>query len=128
MFWHRRKSDDFGSEIQSHLELEIDHLKQQGLSEEDARTAARRRFGNVTRATEQFYESGRWQWADTLWRNIRFGLRMIGRSPGSSVVAILVLALGIGATTAIFTLLNAVLLRSLPVQQPDQLVLFGNGN
>ena len=128
MFWRKRKSDDFGSEIQSHLELEVEHLKQQGLSEEDACIAARRRFGNVTRAEEQFYESHRWQWADTLWRNIRFGLRMIARSPGSSVVAILVLAIGIGATTAIFTLLNAVLLRSLPVQQPDQLVLFGDGN
>ncbi len=128
MFWRKRKSDDFGSEIQSHLELETDHLKQQGLSEEEARSAARRRFGNVTRVSEQFYESQRWAWADTLWRNIRFGLRMLARSPGSSVVAILVLALGIGATTAIFTLLNAVLLRSLPVQQPEQLVLFGNGN
>jgi len=128
MFWCKRESDDFGSEIQSHLELEIEHLKQQGLSEEDARTAARRRFGNVTRAEEQFYESGRWQWADTLWRNIRFGLRMLARSPASSLVAILVLTLGIGATTAIFTLLNAVLLRSLPVQHSDQLVLFGDGN
>jgi predicted permease len=127
MLWRKRKADDFGSEIQSHLELEIDHLKQQGLSEEDARSAARRRFGNVTRAEEQFYESQRWAWADTLWRNIRFGLRMLMRSPGSSVVAILVLALGIGATTTIFTLLNAVVLRKLPVQRPDQLVLFGDG-
>jgi predicted permease len=128
MFWRRRKSDDFGSEIRSHLELEIDHLKQQGMSEEDARVAAHRRFGNVTRAEEQFYESQRWAWADSLWRNIRFGMRMLARSPGSSVVAILVLAVGIGATTAIFTLLNAVLLRSLPVQHPEQLVLFGDGN
>ena len=128
MSWRKRNPDDFGNEIRSHLELEIDHLKQQGMSEEDARNAARRRFGNVTRAEEQFYESQRWAWADTLWRNIRFGARMLARSPGSSVVAILVLAVGIGATTAIFTLLNAVLLRNLPVQQPGQLVLFGDGN
>ncbi len=127
MFGAKRGADDFSSEIQAHIELEIDHLKQQGLSEEDAHIAARRRFGNVTRTEEQFYESQRWVWADTLLLNIRFGLRMIARNPGSSVVAILALALGIGATTAIFTLLNAVLLRSLPVQQPDQLVLFGSG-
>jgi predicted permease len=128
MFWRRRKSDDFGSEIQSHIQLEIDDLRAQGLSEAEARATARRRFGNVTRVAETFYESNRWRWADTLWRNIRFGVRMIARSPGSSVVAIVVLALGIGATTAIFTLLNAVLLRNLPVEQPDQLVLFGDGN
>ncbi len=122
-----RKADDFSSEIRAHIELEVEQLKAQGMAEEAARVAARVRFGNMTRAEEQFYESGRWQWADTLWRNIRFGLRMIARTPGSSVVAILVLALGIGATTAIFTLLNAVLLRSLPVQHPEQLVMFGDG-
>ncbi len=127
MFGAKRGTDDFRSEIQAHIELEIDDLRAQGLSEAEARAAARRRFGNVTRVSENFYESGRWQWADALVRNIRFGLRMIVRSPGSSAVAVIILALGIGATTTIFTLLNAVLLRNLPVPQPHQLVLFGDG-
>src|SRR5437870_7674060 len=127
MFWRKRKPGDFGDEIQAHLQLECDRLREQGLSEEDACRAARRGFGNVTGAEERFHEAGRWSAADTLFQNIRFGLRMLARSPGSSALAILTLALGIGANTAIFSLLNAVLLRNLPVQRPDRLVLFGKG-
>ena len=123
----KRKPEDFNDEVEAHLQLETDRLRAQGLSEEDARLEARRSFGNVTRAEERFYEAGRWTWADTLWRNFRFGLRMLARSPGSSALAITILALGIGANTAIFSLLNAILLRNLPVERPDQLVLFGKG-
>ncbi|HXB67203.1 MAG TPA: ABC transporter permease [Candidatus Acidoferrales bacterium] len=127
MFWRKRKPGDFGDEIQAHLQLEFDRFREQGLREADARLAARRSFGNAARAEEQYYEAGRWSWADILMQNIRFGLRMLVRSPGSSVLAILALALGIGANTAIFSLFNAVLLRNLPVQRPGQLVLFGKG-
>jgi predicted permease len=81
----------------------------------------------VTGAEERFYEAGRWSWADTLWQNLRFGLRMLARNPGSSALAILALALGIGANTAIFSLFHAVLLRNLPVPRPHELVLFGKG-
>ena len=123
----KRKAGDFGDELQAHLQLEADRFRAQGLSEEDALQAARRSFGNVTRAEERFYESSRWSWADTLLRNVRFGWRMLAHSPGSSALAVAVLALGIGANTAIFSLLNAVLLRRLPVERPDQLVLFGKG-
>jgi len=127
MFWRKRTAGDFGSEIQAHLQLEMDRYREQGLSEEEARLAARRSFGNVTGAEERFYEAGRWSWFDIFLHNIHFGLRMLARNPGSSALAVLALALGIGANTAIFSLLNAVLLRSLPVERPDQLVLFGNG-
>jgi hypothetical protein len=116
MFWRKRKPGDFGDEIEAHLQLEVDRLRYDGLSEEDARLAARRRFGNVTSAEERFYEAGRSSWADVLWQNIRFGLRMLARNFGSSALAIAALALGIGGNTPIFSLLNAVLLRSLPVQ------------
>jgi len=126
MFWRRRSGSDFRAEIEAHVQLEAERLKQEGLSDDDAQHAARRAFGNVTQAQERFYESRRGILSDTL-RDVRFGLRMLARNPGLTVVAVLTLALGIGANTAIFSLLNAVLLRDLPVARPHELFLFGKG-
>jgi predicted permease len=128
MFRRRRSPEDFAEEIKMHLELEADELQSEGLSEEEARWKARREFGNVRAAQERFYMKGRCVSLDRLWRDLRFGLRSLRQSPAFAVTAILTLALGIGANTAVFSVMNAVLLRSLPVSDPDRLVYLRTPN
>jgi putative ABC transport system permease protein len=122
MFFRKRSQRDFEAEVRSHLELEADRLAAQGLSPDAARDAARRAFGNLTHATERFYESRRVRWLDALGRDLRYALRTLRKSRGFALTAVLTLAFGLGVNTAIFTLIYALALRPLPVGHPERMV------
>ena len=117
---------DLERELRADLELEAEEQQNTGVSAEEAQFAARRAFGNTTLVTEDVREAWGWTWLERLIQDTRFGLRQLGNNPGFTAVAILTLALGIGANTAIFTLVHAVMMKSLPVPNPDQLYSLGN--
>jgi predicted permease len=118
-----RNLDD---ELRAHLEMRADDGVASGLSPKDARYDAQKRFGNSLQVKERTRDMDIFAWLESVWQDIRFGARSLRKSPGFASVAILTLALGIGANTAIFSLFDAVLLESLPVREPARLALFSD--
>jgi predicted permease len=118
----RKRNADLERELRSDMELEEEEQRESGLPQEEACYAARRALGNTPLIREKVHEAWGWAGFERLGQDIRYATRRLGRSPGFSIVAGMTLALGIGATTAIFTLVYDVMLRPLPFAQPDRLV------
>jgi putative ABC transport system permease protein len=125
LFRPAQVEDDLSEELRGHLERLIEGNLAAGMSPADARVAALREFGNVAQAQEQCRDARGVGLIEDLVRDVRYGIRTLHASPGFTTVAVLSLALGIGANTAIFSLVNALMLRSVPVADPQQLVEIG---
>ncbi|MGA8673404.1 MAG: ABC transporter permease [Terracidiphilus sp.] len=123
MRWTSKRDADLKRELQSDLELEAEEQRERGLSPEEANYAALRAFGNPTLIREQTHAVWSWSMLENLLRDLKISIRTLRRSPGFSIIAILVMALCIGATTSLFTVMRSVLLRPLPFREPDRLVM-----
>ena len=126
----RRKNlqRELDEEIRFHIDMKVKDLLDQGLPEDEARYAALREFGNRSLTKQDSRSPWQFGWLETFLQDVRYGLRTLTRNPIFTVAVVLTLALGIGANTAIFTLVDSVMLRVLPVDEPHELYVFGTGS
>lgn len=122
-FFTRKQCDDqLTVDLNAYLEIAAEEYIAQGMTPQQARCAARRKLGNPTLIREEVYSMNSLRFLETIWQDVRYGLRALAKSPAFTLVVVLSLALGIGANTAIFSLIDAALLKMLPVSHPEQLV------
>src|SRR5450755_797899 len=119
----QKLDDDLDEELRTHIEFAVEENLRRGMSRQAARTAALREFGGLTQTKEAYRVQRGSPFIEQMVRDLRFGLRQLRRSPGFAITAILTLALGLGANTAVFSLINGLLLRPLPVPHADRLAL-----
>ena len=124
-FRKRRSEENLDAELRSHLQFLIEENIRQGMGPKEASHAARREFGGIEQTKEAYREQRGLPFIDTLLQDLRFALRMLVKKPGFAVVAILTLTVGIGATSAVFSVVDRILFRSLPYPQEERLVSFG---
>src|ERR1051325_4715960 len=125
LFRRAAVESEMETELRFHMEREIENYLRSGLTREEATRRARLEFGGYEQIKEQYREARGVSVVETLTRDIRYGFRTLTKNPGFSIVAILTLALGIGANTAIFSVVHAALIRPLPYSQPDRLITLG---
>jgi len=123
LFRRKAATVRLNQEIQFHLEQQVVENLAAGMEPAEARSAALRLFGNPTLLSDEARSTWGWGWLEKTWRDLRYGLRTLRRAPGFGLIAIVVMALGIGATTSLFTLVRSVLLRPLPFHEPNKLVM-----
>lgn len=125
-FRSRRHNAEMGAEMQHHLELRIERNIANGMSPEEARLAALRAFGGVEQIKERARDERGLRWLESFGQDLRYGLRQLRKTPGFTAIAVLTLGIGVGANTATFSLVEEVVLKSLPVKQPEELVFLGS--
>src|SRR5579863_7425356 len=123
LFGRRAAGIRLDEELRFHIERQIAENMAAGMSREDARYAALRSFGNPALLRDQARTTWNWQGLEQFLRDLRYGVRTLSRTPGFAIIAVLVMALGIGANVALFTVVRSVLLKPLPFQDPDRLMM-----